>query len=335
MTHVLRIHFTVTHVVNQQILPRILRLKLSKRNFRAGNYALAIGHTVRIAAVIVGTIRQLTPRHSRLILRLLSNRLHHAIRTLAFGKLINHCASWSTRAGHQHGTNAVRINRGVLQGRKRVLVQIVRNRNLRVLSAQIVKLIPNATSQRAQITGINTNTAKFRTCNFHSRLYCFFNVVSVHKKRRTLAQSGNLGSKSVAFSVVHERKAVSSCANRLQTVNFCSKKVCRTLKTANYCGTRRSDSRILVRAAAAHIHARTPGGGRNHAGCSRRNRAIVIKHGKQHGFKQSALAKSAFYLQNWRIWEEHLTFAISGNFTVEAEIFQPFNGLSANNFTIT
>ena len=110
---------------------------------------------------------------------------------------------------------------------------------------------------------------------------------------------------------MYQREAVRGRANGLQTIHLRGQQIGRAFETTYYGGAGCGNGGPLVRTAPAHIHARAILCGADHAGRRRCNRGIVIQNAQQQRFQQRALTERAFDLQDRRIREEHLSFAIA------------------------
>ena len=300
------VDFAVGHVVDQQIPPAFFRPVCGKLLFGTGNHMFAVGQRILVRAE-----RELTARNRGLVFRLLGHRLHVAGRILAFGQLVHHRAGRSARSGDEHGAHTIRINRRGLQRCERILVQIVGNGDLRVGGTQRVQLVAYTLRQRRQVAGIDAHAAQFRTSHLNSRLHSLFNVVRVDQQRGVLAERGDLRFERATLVVMYQREAVRGRANGLQTIHLRGQQIGRAFETTHYGSASCGNGGPLVRSAASHVHARAILCGADHAGRRRCNRGIVIQNAQQQRFQQRALAERAFDLQDWRIREEHFSFAIT------------------------
>ena len=326
---IIGVDFAVAHVADQQILPAFFRPIGGQLLFGAGNHMFAVGQRI-----LVRTEGELAARNRGLVLRLLGHRLHVTSGILAFSQLVYHRTGRSARSGDEHGAHAIRIDRRGLQRSERILVQIVGNGDLRVGSAQRIQLVAHALRQRRQIAGIDAHAAQFGSGHFNSCLHGLFNVVRVNQQCGVLAERGNLRFKRAALIIMHQREAVRGRADGIQAIHLRGQQIGRALESAHYRSTGSGNGGPLVRTAPAHIHARAILRGADHAGRGRRDRGIVIQNAQQQRFQQRALAERAFDLQNRRIREEHLTFAIALDRTGKMEILKPFDSFGAYYFAI-
>ena len=123
-------------------------------------------------------------------------------------------------------------------------------------------------------------------------------------------------------------------ADGLEAVHLRGQQIGGALESAHHGGAGGCDGGPFVGAASAHIHARAVLRRADHAGRGGGDGGIVIQNAQQQRFQQRALAERAFDLQNRRIREEHLTFAISLDRTGKMEILKPFDSFGAHYFAI-
>ena len=261
--------------------------------------------------VFVGAEGELAARNGGLVLRLLGDRLHFAGGVLAFGELVDHRAGRGARAGDEHGAHAVGVDRCGLQCGQRVFVEVVGDGDLRVGGAERVQLVAYALREGREVARIDAHAAQFRSGHFDGGFHGFFDVVGVDQQRGVLAERRDLRFEGAFLVVMHQGEAVRGGADGLEAVHLRGQQVGGALESAHHGGACGCDGGPFVGAAASHIHARAILCGADHAGRRRCNRGIVIQNAQQQRFQQRALAERAFDLQDWRIREEHLSFAIA------------------------
>ncbi len=133
---------------------------------------------------------------------------------------------------------------------------------------------------------------------------------------------------------MHQREAVRCGADGLQTVHLCGEQVGGALETAHHRGARGRDGGPFVRTASAHVHARTVLRGADHARRGGGDGGIVVEDAQQQRFQQRAFAECALDLQDRRIREEHLAFAVPLDGTGEVEVLQPLDGFRADHLAV-
>ncbi len=204
-----------------------------------------------------------------------------------------------------------------------------------------VSVAPSASSwlrtrcaRDAEIARIDAHAAQFRSGHFDGGFHGFFDVVGVDQQRGVLAERRDLRFEGAFLVVMHQGEAVRGGADGLQTVHLRGQQVGGALESAHHGGTGGGDGGPFVRTASAHIHARTVLRGGGHAGCGGGDGGIVIQNAQQQRFQQRAFAERAFNLQDRRVREEHLTFAVALDGAGEVEVLQPFDGFRADHLAV-
>ena len=316
-------------VVDEQVLPAVFRLVCGELVFGAGDDVFAVGQRV-----FVGAEGELAARNGGLVLRLLGDRLHFAGGVLAFGELVDHRAGRGARAGDEHGAHAVGVDRCGLQCGQRVFVEVVGDGDLRVGGAERVQLVAYALREGREVARIDAHAAQFRSGHFDGGFHGFFDVVGVDQQRGVLAERRDLRFEGAFLVVMHQGEAVRGGADGLQAVHLRGQQVGGALESAHHGGACGGDRGPFVRAASAHIHARTVLRGGGHAGRGGGDGGIVIQNAQQQRFQQRAFAERAFDLQDRRVREEHLAFAVALDGAGEVEVLQPFDGFRADHLAV-
>ena len=123
-------------------------------------------------------------------------------------------------------------------------------------------------------------------------------------------------------------------ADGLEAVHLRGQQIGGALESAHHGGAGGCDGGPFVGAASAHIHARTVLRRADHAGRGGGDGGIVIQNAQQQRFQQRAFAERAFDLQDRRVREEHLAFAVALDGAGEVEVLQPFDGFRAYHLAV-
>ena len=284
--------------------------------------------------VFVRAERELAPRHGGLVFRLLRHRLHHAVRAHALGQLVDHRARGGAGTRDELRADAVRIDRRGLQRGDRVFIEVVRHRDLRVDRAERVELVAHALGERGQVARVDAHAAELRASHFHRRSHGLLDVVRVDEQRGVLTERGDLRFERGAFAVVHQGEAVRGRADRGQAVQLRGEQVRRALESTDDRCARRRHGRPFVGAPAAHVHARAVLCGRRHARGRGGHRGIVVEDRQDQRFEQRALAERAFDLQDRRIGEVRLAFAVAADRAVEMVVLKPGDRLFVHDVAV-
>ena len=133
---------------------------------------------------------------------------------------------------------------------------------------------------------------------------------------------------------MHQGEAVRGGADGLEAVHLRGQQIGGALESAHHGGAGGCDGGPFVGAAASHVHARAVLRRADHAGRGGGDGGIVIQNAQQQRFQQRAFAERAFDLQDRRVREEHLAFAVALDGAGEVEVLQPFDGFRAYHLAV-
>jgi hypothetical protein len=120
----------------------------------------------------------------------------------ASDQLVDEATGRAAGAGDERGADAVTVDRSRREAGQRVLVEVARDDDPRVLGAELVELAANGPRQVRQVARVDADRAELRTGDLDPDPDRFADVVRVDQQRRPGAEGVDLGGERLPLRVV-------------------------------------------------------------------------------------------------------------------------------------